>query len=81
VKNKTKAILGVVSVVVIAAFVWSLAGKKTGEAARFLTAPVTRGTVIQSVTTTGTLEALTTVKVGSQVSGTLRKSMRTLTIG
>ncbi|KDA53221.1 hypothetical protein EG19_06965 [Thermoanaerobaculum aquaticum] len=68
-KNKTKAILGVVSVVVIAAFVWSLAGKKTGEAARFLTAPVTRGTVIQSVTTTGTLEALTTVKVGSQVSG------------
>ncbi|MFN3413184.1 MAG: efflux RND transporter periplasmic adaptor subunit, partial [Thermoanaerobaculum sp.] len=68
-KNKTKLVLGVVGVVLVGAFVWSLAGKKTGEAARFLTAPVTRGTVIQSVTTTGTLEALTTVKVGSQVSG------------
>ncbi len=68
-KNKTKVALGVVAVGVLAAFAWSLAGNKTGEAARFLTAPVTRGTVIQSVTTTGTLEALTTVKVGSQVSG------------
>lgn len=68
-KNKTKLALGIAGVVLIAAFVWSLAGKKTGEAARFLTAPVTRGTVIQSVTTTGTLDALTTVKVGSQVSG------------
>lgn len=68
-KNRTKLVLGVAGVVFIAAIVWSVAGKKTGEAARFLTAPVTRGTVIQSVATTGTLEALTTVKVGSQVSG------------
>lgn len=67
--KKTKLILGVVGVVLAGAFLWGLAGKKTGETARFLTAPVTRGTVIQSVTTTGTLEALTTVKVGSQVSG------------
>lgn len=68
-KSKSKMTLGIVGVAVVAAFAWSLAGRKTGEAARFLTAPVTRGTVIQSVTTTGTLEALTTVKVGSQVSG------------
>ncbi|MGC8916936.1 MAG: efflux RND transporter periplasmic adaptor subunit [Thermoanaerobaculum sp.] len=68
-KTKTKVVLGFGGIAIVAALAWSLAGKKEGEAARFLTAPVTRGTVVQSVTTTGTLEALTTVKVGSQVSG------------
>ena len=35
------------------------------------TAVVTRGDVVQSVKATGTLEAVTTVQVGSQVSGTI----------
>lgn len=35
------------------------------------TAAVTRGDVVQSVQATGTLEAVTTVQVGSQVSGTI----------
>jgi len=35
------------------------------------TAVVTRGDVVQSVQATGTLEAVTTVQVGSQVSGTI----------
>jgi len=35
------------------------------------TAAVTRGDVVQSVKATGTLEAVTTVQVGSQVSGTI----------
>ena len=33
------------------------------------TAPITRGDVVQAVQATGTLEAVTTVEVGSQVSG------------
>ena len=37
----------------------------------FSTAVVARGDVVQSVKATGTLEAVTTVQVGSQVSGTI----------
>jgi HlyD family secretion protein len=44
-------------------------GRREAAATPFLTAAVDRGSVIQSVTTTGTLTAVTTVKVGSQVSG------------
>ena len=36
-----------------------------------VTAPVTRGDVIETVGATGTLEAVTTVQVGTQVSGTI----------
>ncbi len=36
---------------------------------RFVTAPVDRGRLVASVTATGTLSALVTVQVGSQVSG------------
>jgi HlyD family secretion protein len=34
---------------------------------------VTRGDVVQSIATTGTLEAVTTVQVGTQVSGTVKE--------
>jgi HlyD family secretion protein len=37
-----------------------------------ITAPVTRGSVVESVQATGTLEAVTTVQVGTQVSGTIK---------
>jgi HlyD family secretion protein len=46
--------------------------RNTGDAAPTLaTAVVARGDVVQSVKATGTLEAVTTVQVGSQVSGTI----------
>ena len=37
-----------------------------------MTAAVTRGDVVDTVEATGTLEAVTTVQVGSQVSGTIQ---------
>ena len=37
-----------------------------------VTAPATRGDVVESVDATGTLEAVTTVQVGTQVSGTIK---------
>ena len=37
-----------------------------------ITAPVLRGSVVEAVQATGTLEAVTTVQVGSQVSGTIK---------
>ena len=39
----------------------------------YLTVPVTRGNVSQVVSSTGTLQAVITVQVGSQVSGTIDK--------
>jgi HlyD family secretion protein len=41
-------------------------------APRFLTAGATRGDVVDTVEATGTLEAVTTVQVGTQVSGTIK---------
>lgn len=68
--RKTKIFIGTIVVVVaVIAVALTFSGKQAAEGSRYLTAPVTRGTVVQSVTSTGTLEALTTVKVGSQVSG------------
>ncbi len=43
-----------------------------GEQAKVSTLPVTRGEVVESVGATGTLQAVTTVLVGSQVSGNIR---------
>ena len=37
-----------------------------------LTAPVTRGAVVETVDATGTLQAVTTVQVGTQISGTIK---------
>lgn len=45
-------------------------GKKSGDGA-FFTAKLERGTVETDVTATGTVQAVTTVQVGSQVSGTV----------
>ena len=46
-----------------------------GDAAApaFTTAAVTRGDIVDTVEATGALEAVTTVQVGTQVSGTIRK--------
>jgi HlyD family secretion protein len=41
-------------------------------APQYTTAPAVRGDVVQTVEATGTLRAVTTVQVGSQVSGTIR---------
>src|SRR6185436_11172747 len=37
------------------------------------TRPVTRGDIVESVDATGTLQAVTTVQVGTQVSGIIRE--------
>ena len=42
------------------------------DAPRYLTAPVTRGDVVSTIEATGTLEAVETVEVGTQVSGTIK---------
>jgi HlyD family secretion protein len=50
-----------------------LYSQSTGNAPRFRTTPVTRGTITAFVTTTGNLNAVITVQVGSQVSGQVKE--------
>jgi HlyD family secretion protein len=63
------------SLVVITALtlggVWYYRSTASAEAPHYLTASVSRGDVVLTVEATGTLEAVTTVQVGSQVSGTI----------
>ena len=50
----------------------AIRGRRTPEA-KYRTATVDRGNITQTVTATGTLSAVTTVQVGSQVSGIIAK--------
>jgi HlyD family secretion protein len=69
---KKRALLVLLTLLVItasvAAYYRSASGDKTPQ---FMTATVTRGDVVEVVEATGKLEAVTTVQVGSQVSGTI----------
>jgi HlyD family secretion protein len=61
-------VISLLAVVVTAGFtVWG----RTEKAQDFLTAKVERGSIRNTVSATGTLQAVTTVQVGSQVSGTI----------
>jgi HlyD family secretion protein len=69
VSKRVRIVVTVAAVVVVAAAAWALFGRADARQSAYLTAFADRGTVVQSVATTGTLTAVTTVKVGSQVSG------------
>ena len=56
--------------VAVAALYWQSA--RSAEAPAIFTAPVTRGDIVDVVDATGTLQAVTTVQVGTQVSGTIK---------
>ena len=58
---------GMLAVVLVGFYFW---GDNTGTA-QYLTARVDRGNLRNTVTATGTLQAVTTVQVGSQASGTI----------
>jgi HlyD family secretion protein len=51
---------------------WYFFAKRTPEIT-YRTAPVERGTIVAAVAATGNLSAVTTVQVGTQVSGTIQK--------
>jgi HlyD family secretion protein len=67
-KTRLTMALGAVVVVAFAGFAfWS----NQASAAEYMTAKVERGNLRNAVTATGTLQAVTTVQVGSQASGTI----------
>lgn len=63
--------LVVVAVAGTAFFVWKR-GAGPADKPQFLTADVSRGDIVSRVTATGTLSALVTVEVGTQVSGRIQ---------
>ena len=54
---------------VIALALWGYSQLNGSKAARYITAPVDRGTIVHSVTATGTVNPVTVVQVGTYVSG------------
>ena len=68
--HKKVAIVGVAAVAVVAMAALYFWGTGT-SAPQYMTAKVERGNLRNTVTATGTLQAVTTVQVGSQASGTI----------
>lgn len=71
-KKKRNLIFGGVGVILIAAAIFFFTSSKSTETV-YRTAKLERGDISVIVTATGTLQAVTTVQVGSQVSGTIAK--------
>lgn len=68
-----KLIIGIAAVVVVAGGVWFFTGKSTKGGIRLETAKVGRSSISNTVTATGTVEPVTEVEVGTQVSGIIDK--------
>ena len=71
-KNK-KLWMAVGAVAVIAIVVWALSGGKKEEEVTFESAKVERQNIHTTITATGTIEPVTSVTVGTQVSGIVSK--------
>ncbi|MBI5267157.1 MAG: efflux RND transporter periplasmic adaptor subunit [candidate division Zixibacteria bacterium] len=70
-RNRFWWIVGAVAIVAVAGYFW-LAGKDADKVSyRF--DKIDRGDIVVAISATGTLNAVTTVEVGSQVSGTIAK--------
>jgi HlyD family secretion protein len=71
-KKKTLIIVAVVAIIAIAAFLALKPFSKKEEVVSFNTVKVGKGKIANIVTATGTIEAIKTVNVGTQVSGILQ---------
>src|SRR5690554_743247 len=71
----TKKIIRISSIIIIILIVVLVVVKKTGKKTYVTveTEQVQQGNIHNSITATGTLQALKTVAVGTQVSGTIQK--------
>ena len=72
--SKKKIIVtAVVAVVIVAGGLWISRGPKAQGKVDFMTEPAKKATVSNSITATGTIEPVTEVQVGTQVSGIIDK--------
>ena len=66
-----RALIGLLIVAAVGAGVGAYYIKRGGPDVQIQTSPITRGDIVDTVGATGTLQAVTTVQVGSQVSGNI----------
>lgn len=71
--QKIGLLLGILLLILATARWWTTAGSQVPDAGGFQLAVVSRDTLIDSVSCTGTLKAVGTVEVGTQVSGTIER--------
>ncbi|WP_278888973.1 efflux RND transporter periplasmic adaptor subunit [Leyella stercorea] len=71
--NKKKALVIAAVAAITALAVWLLSGDKKEEKITFDTAAVAPANIMNSITATGTIEPVTSVTVGTQVSGIVSK--------
>lgn len=71
--NKKKALVIAAVAAITALAVWLLSGGKKEETITFDTAAVALANIMNSITATGTIEPVTSVTVGTQVSGIVSK--------
>ena len=72
-KTKKIILIAVVVVVVVGAGIWLFAGSPAKHKVTYATATISKGDISNSVTATGTIEPVTEVEVGTQVSGIIDK--------
>lgn len=72
-KKISKIWIGVGAIVIITIVVWLLSGNKKADAISFDTTKIETGNIQNSVTATGTIEPVTSITVGTQVSGIVNK--------
>jgi len=65
--------IGAAALVAVALLAWRWIGRDGAEAPGYVTQPVTRGSLVVTVTATGTLEPTNQVDVGSELSGTIAR--------
>ena len=72
-KRKIAILASLLALATIA--VAALSARRAGDAPQITAAAVTRGSIVSAVSATGTLDATTSVQVGSQVSGTVEQML------
>ena len=75
-KTKKIILIAVVVVVVVGAGIWLFAGSPAKHKVTYATATVSKGDISNSVTATGTIEPVTEVEVGTQVSGSQKDTSK-----
>lgn len=68
-KTKKIILIAVAAVVVVGGGIWYFTGSPAKHKVTYVTATVSKGNISNSVTATGTIEPVTEVEVGTQVSG------------
>jgi HlyD family secretion protein len=66
-----RAVIALLIIAGAGAGAWAYYARRAGPEIGALTSPITRGDIVDAVSTTGTLQASTTVQIGSQVSGNI----------